>query len=259
MLNSSQQVLAGDGVHPDIGVERLAGSGEHVRQHAVHDQVVGLVEKGERHPAVAVDQHGCGGPRWVRLEHHPIRVDDVVALGRVGEHQLVAVFSGRRRRAAANNPVGDVAHRRHHGVRLGIARAEQRAGVDLDPLQRSTGRCMPKTSPTVGLPDVMHRRPGRSSTATATPCSSTMSHASPGGVHSGQVLHVQAEDLGGGAVDGQHLAEAILDEHAFAERLDDTAVVVAAPQQIGVRLSCRLDQPATSREPTVEMSLEMKR
>ena len=133
------QVLAGNGAHPDIGVERLAGSGECVRQHAVHDHMVGLVEKGERHPPIPVDQHGRGGRRRVRLEHHPIRVNDVVALDRVGEHQLVAVGRGRRS-ALRQDPVGDVAHRRHHGVRLGIASAEQRSGVDLDPLERSTGR-----------------------------------------------------------------------------------------------------------------------
>ena len=101
---------------------------------------------------------------------------------------------------------------------------------------------MPKTSPTVGLPDVM------------TPAARTVidGHGDTvlvddvpresRGVHSGQVLHVEAEDLCGGAVDGQHVAEAVLDEHAFTERLDDTAVVVAAPQQIGVRLRCRLDR-----------------
>ena len=58
--------------------------------------VVGRIEKGERHPAIAVDERGCGGRRWVRLEHHAIRVNDVVALDGVGEHQLVAVCSGRR-------------------------------------------------------------------------------------------------------------------------------------------------------------------
>ena len=53
----------------------------------------------ERHPAVAVDELRCGGDQRVRLEHHAVRVDDVVALGGVGEHQLMAVLGGRRRRA----------------------------------------------------------------------------------------------------------------------------------------------------------------
>ena len=120
MLNSSQQSSPDDRAHPDIGVERLAGLREHLGQHVVHGLAVGGVEKAERDPPIAVDELGCGGGRRVRLEDHAVRVDDVVALDGVGEHQLVAVLSGRRG-ALGRHPVGDVANRRHHGVRPVVA------------------------------------------------------------------------------------------------------------------------------------------